>query len=79
MSGTSAYDLPMTCIEYSRRRAACAESQKQYWSVKGKYRDTIIFFKVGKFYELYEVSLQCTHALKKHVDRADGSEDLRLR
>jgi len=77
LSGTSAYDLPMTCIEYSRRRAACAESQKQ--SVKGKYRDTIIFFKVGKFYELYEVSLQCTHALKKHVDRADGSEDLRLR
>ncbi len=32
-----------------------AESQKQYWQVKSKYRDTIIFFKVGKFYELYEV------------------------
>ena len=26
--------------------------------MKSKYRDTIIFFKVGKFYELYEVSLQ---------------------
>ena len=39
-------------------REACvlrAESQKQYWQVKSKYRDTIIFFKVGKFYELYEV------------------------
>lgn len=32
-----------------------AESQKQYWTVKKMYRDTIIFFKVGKFYELYEV------------------------
>ena len=35
-----------------------AESQKQYWQVKSKYRDTIIFFKVGKFYELYEVGSQ---------------------
>jgi hypothetical protein len=34
------------------------ESQKQYWTVKSNYRDTIIFFKVGKFYELYEVRLQ---------------------
>ena len=25
--------------------------------MKSRYRDTIIFFKVGKFYELYEVSL----------------------
>lgn len=32
-----------------------AESQKQYWAIKSQYRDTIIFFKVGKFYELYEV------------------------
>lgn len=38
----------------------CAESQKQYWQVKSKYRDTIIFFKVGKFYELYEVSKRFT-------------------
>ena len=40
---------------------AYAESQKQYWQVKSKYRDTVIFFKVGKFYELYEVraSLAC--------------------
>ena len=29
-------------------------SQRQYWSIKSQYRDVILFFKVGKFYELYE-------------------------
>ena len=29
-------------------------SQKQYWDVKSKFRDVVLFFKVGKFYELYE-------------------------
>lgn len=29
-------------------------SQTQYWSIKQKYRDVVLFFKVGKFYELYE-------------------------
>lgn len=37
-----------------------AESQKQYWEVKKQYRDVIIFFKVGKFYELYEGLLSPT-------------------
>ncbi|KAK9867213.1 hypothetical protein WJX84_002119, partial [Apatococcus fuscideae] len=35
-----------------------SESQKQYWSIKQKYRDVILFFKVGKFYELYEDDAQ---------------------
>ena len=43
-----------------------AESQKQYWQVKSKYRDTIIFFKVGKFYELYEVGFgSCPRYVRK--------------
>ena len=29
-------------------------SQKQYWDVKSKFRDVVLFLKVGKFYELYE-------------------------
>lgn len=29
-------------------------SQRQYWEIKSKYRDVVLFFKVGKFYELYE-------------------------
>ncbi|KAM0829156.1 hypothetical protein ACQ4PT_067060 [Festuca glaucescens] len=33
-------------------------SQKQYWTVKCKYMDVVLFFKVGKFYELYEVDAE---------------------
>jgi MutS domain I len=28
------------------------ESQKQYWKTKAQYRDVVLFFKVGTFYEL---------------------------
>ena len=31
-----------------------SSSQRQYWDLKSKYRDVVLFFKVGKFYELYE-------------------------
>lgn len=33
-------------------------SQKQYWTTKCKYMDVVLFFKVGKFYELYEVDAE---------------------
>ncbi|GAU17462.1 hypothetical protein TSUD_143160 [Trifolium subterraneum] len=36
-------------------------SQKQYWSVKCKYIDVVLFFKVGKFYELYEMDAEIGH------------------
>ncbi|XP_031387597.1 DNA mismatch repair protein MSH7 [Punica granatum] len=36
-------------------------SQKQYWSVKCKYMDVVLFFKVGKFYELYELDAEIGH------------------
>ncbi|KAK7271285.1 hypothetical protein RJT34_27060 [Clitoria ternatea] len=36
-------------------------SQKQYWSVKCKYMDILLFFKVGKFYELYEMDAEIGH------------------
>ncbi|PNY08616.1 DNA mismatch repair protein msh7-like, partial [Trifolium pratense] len=36
-------------------------SQKQYWSVKCKYMDVVLFFKVGKFYELYEMDAEIGH------------------
>ncbi|XP_020249887.1 DNA mismatch repair protein MSH7 isoform X2 [Asparagus officinalis] len=38
-----------------KKMSAC---QKQYWSVKCKYMDIVLFFKVGKFYELYEVDAE---------------------
>ncbi|KNA19440.1 hypothetical protein SOVF_061540 [Spinacia oleracea] len=36
-------------------------SQKQYWSVKCQYMDVLLFFKVGKFYELYELDAEVGH------------------
>ncbi|KAG6546638.1 hypothetical protein Mapa_011827 [Marchantia paleacea] len=36
-------------------------SQKQYWTTKCKYMDTLLFFKVGKFYELYELDAEVGH------------------
>jgi len=38
-----------------------SQSQQQYWDVKSKYRDVILFFKIGKFYELYEEDAQIGH------------------
>lgn len=38
-----------------------ADSQKQYWEIKQKYRDVILFFKIGTFYELYEGDAQIGH------------------
>ncbi|XP_004288695.1 PREDICTED: DNA mismatch repair protein MSH7 isoform X2 [Fragaria vesca subsp. vesca] len=36
-------------------------SQRQYWDVKCQYMDVVIFFKVGKFYELYEIDAEIGH------------------
>ncbi|XP_073141498.1 DNA mismatch repair protein MSH7 isoform X2 [Henckelia pumila] len=36
-------------------------SQRQYWDVKRQYMDTVLFFKVGKFYELYELDAEIGH------------------
>ncbi|GMM29570.1 mismatch repair ATPase [Martiniozyma asiatica (nom. inval.)] len=35
--------------------------EKQYWGVKGKMWDTVVFFKKGKFYELYEKDADIAH------------------
>ena len=37
--------------------------EKQYWEIKQKYWDTIVFFKKGKFYELYEKDATIGHQL----------------
>lgn len=28
---------------------------RQWWEIKSEYYDTVLFFKVGKFYELYHM------------------------
>ena len=37
--------------------------EKQYWKIKQKFMDTIVFFKKGKFYELYEQDATIGHQL----------------
>jgi DNA mismatch repair protein MSH6 len=37
--------------------------EQQYWEIKSKFMDTIVFFKKGKFYELYENDATIGHQL----------------
>ncbi|KAG8533054.1 uncharacterized protein KY384_001837 [Bacidia gigantensis] len=37
--------------------------EAQYWKIKAKFMDTIVFFKKGKFYELYEQDATIGHQL----------------
>lgn len=37
--------------------------EKQYWEIKQKFWDTVVFFKKGKFYELYEKDATIGHQL----------------
>lgn len=47
--------------------------EKQYWEIKSKFMDTIVFFKKGKFYELYENDATVGHQLfdLKMTDRVN--------
>ncbi|KYR02422.1 hypothetical protein DLAC_01262 [Tieghemostelium lacteum] len=47
--------------------------ERQFWEIKSKYYDTIVFFKKGKFYELYESDAQIGHQLLglKMTDRVN--------
>ncbi|KAL8773667.1 MAG: hypothetical protein Q9209_001433 [Squamulea sp. 1 TL-2023] len=49
--------------------------EKQYWEIKQKFWDTIVFFKKGKFYELYENDATIGHQLfdLKLTDRVNMS------
>lgn len=47
------YD-PRTLFIPSSAWAKFTAFEKQYWEIKSKMWDTVVFFKKGKFYELYE-------------------------
>lgn len=47
------YD-PRTLYVPSSAWAKFTAFEKQYWEIKSKMWDTVVFFKKGKFYELYE-------------------------
>lgn len=41
--------------------AAFSPFEKQYWEIKARLYDTVVFFKKGKFYELYEDDARIGH------------------
>lgn len=43
--------------------SALSNFEQQYWGIKCKFWDTIVFFKKGKFYELYEKDATIGHQL----------------
>lgn len=62
-------DNPVDSPDYDPRTLLIPQSawskftpfEKQYWEVKHKHWDTIVFFKKGKFYELYEKDADIGH------------------
>ncbi|EGC35137.1 hypothetical protein DICPUDRAFT_55353 [Dictyostelium purpureum] len=47
--------------------------ERQFWDIKSKYYDTVVFFKKGKFYELYENDADIGHQILhlKMTDRVN--------
>lgn len=51
--GESGYDKSTLLVKL-RGDEKFTPGQEQYWSIKAKNNDVVVFFKVGKFYELFE-------------------------
>lgn len=60
--GSPEYD-PRTIYVPPMAWANFSPFEKQYWEIKQKFWDTIVFFKKGKFYELYENDATVGHQL----------------
>jgi DNA mismatch repair protein MSH6 len=60
--GTPEYD-PRTIYVPPNAWREFSPFEKQYWEIKQKFWDTIVFFKKGKFYELYENDATIGHQL----------------
>ena len=45
---------PKKVVIKESRLAAMTNMERQYWEIKSNYFDVVIFFKKGKFYELYD-------------------------
>ncbi|QDS68554.1 hypothetical protein FKW77_000039 [Venturia effusa] len=56
------YD-PRTLHIPEKARDKLSAFEKQYWDIKSKFMDTIVFFKKGKFYELYENDATIGHQI----------------
>ncbi|PKK75027.1 DNA mismatch repair protein Msh6 [Rhizophagus irregularis] len=58
LEGSPNYD-PRTL--YVPKSAKFTPFEKQYWEIKSNHWDTVVFFKKGKFYELYERDADIGH------------------
>ncbi|CCX07944.1 DNA mismatch repair protein Msh6 [Pyronema domesticum] len=58
--GHEDYD-PRTLYIPAYQWAKFSPFEKQYWEIKSKLYDTVVFFKKGKFYELYEDDARIGH------------------
>ncbi|KAF7722208.1 DNA mismatch repair protein msh6 [Apophysomyces ossiformis] len=58
--GSPNYD-PRTLYIPKSAWAGFTPFEKQFWEVKSKHWDTVVFFKKGKFYELYEKDCDIGH------------------
>jgi DNA mismatch repair protein MSH6 len=56
------YD-PRTLFIPPNSLAKLSAFERQYWGIKSKFMDTIVFFKKGKFYELYENDATVGHQI----------------
>jgi DNA mismatch repair protein MSH6 len=52
--------------------------EKQYWTIKSKMWDTVVFFKKGKFYELYENDADIAHSKFDLKLAGTGRANMRL-
>ncbi|ESL10307.1 mismatch repair protein MSH6 [Trypanosoma rangeli SC58] len=53
LAGIDPMRPPSSIVILAKDLDAMANAERQYWQIKAKYFDVLIFFKNGKFYELY--------------------------
>lgn len=71
------YD-PRTLFIPSSAWSKFTSFEKQYWDIKSKMWDCIVFFKKGKFYELYEKDADLAHNLFDLKLAGGGRANMRL-
>lgn len=54
LSGINPDDMPLTIDISEKYYSEMGNMERQYWKIKSKYYNILIFFKKGKFYELYD-------------------------
>lgn len=60
LKGSPGYD-PRTLYIPAQAYANMTPFEKQYWDIKRNHFDTVIFFKKGMFYELFETDAEIGH------------------